>query len=104
MANYIIFSSESSNGIILAKSETEVKTDIETKVEPDTKTKVIVSAIKRNPHVTISQLAKMMGMSTGGVEWHVKQLQKKKLIKHVGPNKGGHWEIIAKQEDGQDSD
>ena len=50
MANYIIFSSESSNGIILAKSETEVKTDIETKVEPDKKTKVIVSAIKRNPH------------------------------------------------------
>ena len=37
MANYIIFSSESSNGIILAKSETEVKTDIETKVEPDKK-------------------------------------------------------------------
>ena len=30
-------SSESSNGIILAKSETEVKTDIETKVEPDKK-------------------------------------------------------------------
>ena len=86
------------------KSETEVKTDIETEVETDKKTKVIVSAIKRNPHITISQLAKMMGMSTGGVEWHVKQLQKKKVIKRVGPKKGGHWEIIAQQEDGQDSD
>jgi len=64
----------------------------------------ILDAIRDNPKVTQNQLAKITGLTVRGVEWNMKKLQKTKVIKRVGPNKGGHWEIIAQQEDGQDSD
>ena len=31
---------------------------------------------------------------TDRVEWQLKQLRDKNIIQHVGPKKGGHWEII----------
>ena len=64
----------------------------------------ILDAIRDNPKVTQSQLAKITGLTVRGVEWNMKKLQEAKVIKRVGPAKGGHWEIIAQQEDGQDSD
>ena len=55
----------------------------------------ILDAIRNNPKVTQSQLAKITGLTVRGVEWNMKKLQETKVIKRVGPNKGGHWEIIA---------
>ncbi|MCQ2274485.1 MAG: hypothetical protein MJZ86_06785 [Bacteroidales bacterium] len=31
-----------------------------------------------------------------GVKWNLQQMKNKNLIRRVGPDKGGHWEVIDK--------
>ena len=58
----------------------------------------IVGAIKVNPFITQSELAKITGLSRRGVEWNLQQLRKNGIILRVGPDKGGHWEINKETE------
>ena len=53
----------------------------------------ILEIIKKNPAVTQSYLAQETGLTRRGVEWNLKQLKQKGIIKRIGPDKGGHWEI-----------
>ncbi len=55
----------------------------------------ILSAMKGNPSITQQQLAKTTGLSRRGVEWQLNQLKAKGFIRRVGPDKGGHWEVLA---------
>ena len=50
--------------------------------------------LKQNSGVTISELAEELGKTTRAVEKNLKTLQKEGKIKRVGPDKGGHWEVI----------
>jgi ATP-dependent DNA helicase RecG len=45
-------------------------------------------------YVTRRELAEACGISSSGVKWQLKQLQANNIIRRVGPDKGGHWEII----------
>ncbi len=66
-----------------------------TRVEID-KTRVeIVKFIKQNPSITIKGLTEKLPITQKGVEWQIKKMQTEKIIKRVGPNKGGHWVVIS---------
>ncbi len=39
-------------------------------------------------------MAKKVEISTTAIENNIKKLKNKKLIKRIGPAKGGYWEII----------
>jgi len=54
----------------------------------------IIDAIKENPEVTIKELADMLRISDRAVKKNIAILKKKGIIRRVGPDKGGHWEII----------
>lgn len=41
-----------------------------------------------------AESAKQIGVSTTTIDKHIRQMRDT-LIRHVGPKKGGHWEIIA---------
>ncbi len=56
--------------------------------------RLIISAITKNPHITQSELAKILEISLVHVNKNMKKLQEKGLIRRVGPDKGGHWEIL----------
>ena len=58
--------------------------------ENDTE-KTIISAIKSNPYVSQEALAKLCNKSRITISRIIKKSNK---IKRVGPDKGGHWEII----------
>ena len=58
----------------------------------------ILSAVENNPKITQNQLSEITGLTRRGVEWQLKQLKEKGLINRVGPDKGGHWEIVKKGE------
>lgn len=45
-------------------------------------------------NVTINILADSLSLNPSTVEKNLAKLKKKQLIKRVGPDKGGHWEII----------
>jgi ATP-dependent DNA helicase RecG len=53
----------------------------------------ILRFIRENPQVTTSELAEKSGVTPKGIEWNIGKLKKEGLIKRVGPDKGGHWEV-----------
>jgi ATP-dependent DNA helicase RecG len=54
----------------------------------------IITAIEKNPYVTIKQLQEVTGLTRRGVEWQISKLKEKKIIERIGPDKGGYWKII----------
>lgn len=50
--------------------------------------------ISENPQITTNQLAEFANLSVAGVEKNLRQLKKKNLIRRIGPDKGGHWEVV----------
>ena len=54
----------------------------------------ILRLIGENPAITTEEIAQSIGLSTAGVEKNIKALKQKKLLRRVGPDKGGHWEVI----------
>ncbi|MCR4772975.1 MAG: ArsR family transcriptional regulator, partial [Prevotella sp.] len=44
--------------------------------------------------MTSRQIAERLKMARSGISKHLHLLQESGKIKHIGPNKGGHWEVI----------
>ena len=55
---------------------------------------VIVEQMRKNPNVTIAEIAAIVHTSTRNVEKHIYKLQKKGIVRRVGGDRGGYWEII----------
>lgn len=55
----------------------------------------IVREMRRNPLVTINELAIMLSISDRAVSKHIKKLQEKGIIRRVGADRGGSWEVIG---------
>ena len=58
--------------------------------------KKIISVVSSNPYVTQSDIARTIGISLVHVNKNMKKLQDLGIIRRVGPDKGGHWEVIEK--------
>ncbi len=43
-------------------------------------------------------MAEKIGLTADGIKYHLSNMQEKKLIKRIGPDKGGYWKIIADQD------
>lgn len=54
----------------------------------------IIGLIRKNSKTTRVQLAHAIGITPDGVKKQLDKLKAAGRIKHVGPTKGGHWEII----------
>ena len=68
---------------------------VETPVETRTKTpERILSALARNPELTLGALAQSIGKSVRAVERATAQLVKDGRLQYAGPKKGGHWEVL----------
>ena len=55
----------------------------------------IIELITQNPKITLSELANMLKMTRRGIDKNIKKLKEQGLIRRVGPDKGGHWEVVA---------
>ena len=55
----------------------------------------IITEIRNNPNITLSEIAERIGVSRRWIATNIKHLQDTGVVKRIGPNKGGHWEIIA---------
>jgi len=60
----------------------------------------ITRIIKENPTITIKELSLLLSLTRRGVEEQIKSLKAKGIIRRVGPDKGGHWEVIEQKEKG----
>ena len=53
----------------------------------------IVKILWMNPNATAQSISKEVGIAPRNVQEHLKYLQKAGILRRVGPDKGGHWEI-----------
>ena len=57
----------------------------------------IVALIENNPQITTQEMADSIGIDRSNVYRNIKKLQEQGIIRRVGPDKGGYWEIISSQ-------
>ena len=75
--------------------KTPVKTPVETRVKPRVKTpEAILVVLKEDRSLTLAEVAERIGKSVSAVERAAKKLGDQGRLKHVGPQKGGHWEVV----------
>jgi len=54
----------------------------------------IISALKDNGLHTTKTLAELLGLSTKAIEKQLAKLKAEGILVRVGPDKGGHWEVV----------
>jgi len=55
----------------------------------------IQSLMRRNPLATIQEMATDLGVSTRAIEKQIAKLKEAGQITRIGPDKGGHWKVMA---------
>jgi len=89
-----------------SEASTSQKTDTETSTKTPQKTpqktlqktpQKILDLIKKNPNITTREMAISIGIDRSNIARAIKKLQERGLIRRVGPDKGGHWEIIENE-------
>jgi len=56
----------------------------------------ILELITENRHITYKELSLNIGIAEKNIYTNIEKLKEKGLLRRVGPDKGGHWEIIEK--------
>lgn len=55
----------------------------------------ILNFLRKNPTAGRTEIAaEIDDVTEDGIKYNLKALQAKKLLKRVGPDKGGHWEVL----------
>ena len=54
----------------------------------------ILDSVLGDRNITISALAIIVGISERKIRENIRKLKSKGLLKRIGPDKGGHWEIV----------
>ena len=83
---------------VVGKAHDDVETPsnvVENVVEnKDNVVENILESISKNPSISTKELAKTYSLSERQVQRIMTRLKEKCIIRRVGPDKGGHWEII----------
>ena len=75
----------------IIKTEKKVTQKVTVKVTANQQK--IIDAIKNNPFITQEELAKIVGIARKNIVSNMKKLQENGLIKRVGADKNGHWQV-----------
>lgn len=74
------------------KGVAKVREKTREKVREKTREKIL-RFIREDQEITTAEIAEKSGVSPKSIEWHIAKLKKEGVIKRIGPDKGGHWEI-----------
>lgn len=75
-------------------SETNVEKGRESTRKVSEKYQKILDVIRSEPNLSRAQLAKKLGLPSTTVFSRLRKLAKDGVLRRVGPDKGGHWEVI----------
>ncbi|MBR0118084.1 MAG: winged helix-turn-helix transcriptional regulator, partial [Prevotella sp.] len=73
---------------------TENVTDASQKTSQKTSQKII-DLIKEDPYISTSKMAEIIGVDRRNIARNIKKLQEQGIVRRVGPDKGGFWEVIV---------
>ena len=87
------YSNEDSNNESGLKSslKSSLKSGLKSGLKSD---QSIIEAIIANPNVTIPVLQEKTGLSRNGVKKALTRLKEQGIVRRIGPDKGGHWELL----------
>jgi ATP-dependent DNA helicase RecG len=51
--------------------------------------------IRDNPDISMQTMASSLGLTRKGVEWQIRKLKQSGILRRMGPDKGGHWQILV---------
>jgi ATP-dependent DNA helicase RecG len=54
----------------------------------------LLSLIRAHPESSQKELAETVGLTRHGIKYHLNKLKSAGLIRHVGPTRGGRWEVL----------
>lgn len=54
----------------------------------------ILQLLIDNPKLSAAAISKILGVSTKGIERHFARLKLDGYLRRIGPDKGGHWEVV----------
>ena len=54
----------------------------------------ILSILRRNPNATRKDIVVVTGLTEDGVKWNLRKLKAAGRLRRIGPDKGGHWEVV----------
>lgn len=74
--------------------ETEKKVTVKVTQKVTVNQKKILEAIENNPNITQEELAEIVGITRKSIISNMNKLQENGLIKRIGADKNGHWQII----------
>jgi predicted nucleic acid-binding protein/biotin operon repressor len=81
----------------------ESEKDIEKDIEKLTmRQREIISLIKASPRISAEELSAKVGINKRNVLLNIRKLKDAGIIQRIGPDKGGHWEIVDKQKVAKD--
>ena len=73
---------------------TENVTDASQKTSQKTSQKII-DLIKEDPYISTTKMAEIIGVDRRNIARNIKKLQEQGIVRRVGPDKGGFWEVIV---------
>ena len=82
------------NSLIDHPKTTQKTTRKTTQKSSQKTTQKIIKLITGNPNITRKELAAKIGLTEDGIKYHLSIMQKNKIIKRIGADKGGYWKVI----------
>ncbi|MFZ5638089.1 MAG: Fic family protein [Pseudomonadota bacterium] len=82
-----------------ASTETPVKTPVKTLVKAPSSTRAnteerLLALLASHPEATLGDAAAHLGKSVSAIERAARRLRERGRLRYVGPQKGGHWEVM----------
>ena len=74
-----------------AAGEASVKTSVKASVKTGD---ALLELLRKNPQMTLAEVAAVVGRSVRAVEMASSKLVRAGRLRFVGPQKGGHWEVL----------
>ena len=56
----------------------------------------LLELIRGNPKITFAEMVSAAGISRSAIQKHIERLKDAQRLRRVGPDKGGHWQVIEK--------
>ena len=78
-----------------SRVESSVESSVKSRAKKLSSAEKILSYLVANPTATAHELSIVVNLTVKGVEWNLKSLTESGRLRHVGPTKGGHWEVIG---------
>jgi len=57
---------------------------------------LIIKEMRDNPNITLLELQSILSLGRTSIQNNVSSLRKRQIIKRVGSNKNGYWEVTDK--------